>query len=133
MRSLIYFHFSSVYQYFRLIYSFIFFLMIRRPPRSTRTDTLFPFTTLFRSPVSQPRRGWPRSRHRRARQPVVGRPTQLSGNRPRARLTLTPPVPRRTYRGDGHAKRTVFSLGADDAPPPEIGRASCGESVCPCV
>src|SRR3546814_18518595 len=28
---------------------FIFFLMIPRPPRSTRTDTLFPYTTLFRS------------------------------------------------------------------------------------
>src|SRR3546814_18507959 len=27
----------------------IFFLMIRRPPRYTRTDTLFPYTTLFRS------------------------------------------------------------------------------------
>src|SRR3546814_12689029 len=27
----------------------VFFLMIRRPPRSTRTDTLFPYTTLFRS------------------------------------------------------------------------------------
>src|SRR3546814_20165078 len=27
----------------------VFFLMIRRPPRSTRTDTLFPDTTLFRS------------------------------------------------------------------------------------
>src|SRR3546814_17326212 len=27
-----------------------FFLMRRRPPRSTRTDTLFPYTTLFRSP-----------------------------------------------------------------------------------
>src|SRR3546814_9043083 len=35
----------------------VFFLMIRRPPRSTRTDTLFPYTTLFRSthaPVGQP-------------------------------------------------------------------------------
>src|SRR3546814_6599760 len=29
-----------------------FFLMIRRPPRSTRTDTLFPYTTLFRSVVA---------------------------------------------------------------------------------
>src|SRR3546814_4702330 len=29
--------------------------MIRRPPRSTRTDTLFPYTTLFRS-VGEPRR-----------------------------------------------------------------------------
>src|SRR3546814_18874816 len=28
---------------------FFFFLIIRRPPRSTRTDTLFPYTTLFRS------------------------------------------------------------------------------------
>src|SRR3546814_1429085 len=31
--------------------SIFFFLMIRRPPRSTRTDTLFPYTTLFRSLV----------------------------------------------------------------------------------
>src|SRR3546814_13827030 len=30
-------------------YCYVFFLMIRRPPRSTRTDTLFPYTTLFRS------------------------------------------------------------------------------------
>src|SRR3546814_5288012 len=29
-----------------------FFLMIRRPPRSTRTDTLFPYTTLFRSDLA---------------------------------------------------------------------------------
>src|SRR3546814_1420202 len=29
----------------------MFLLMIRRPPRSTRTDTLFPYTTLFRSLV----------------------------------------------------------------------------------
>src|SRR3546814_41576 len=32
-----------------LRFLFFFFLMIRRPPRSTRTDTLFPYTTLFRS------------------------------------------------------------------------------------
>src|SRR3546814_9418127 len=32
--------------------------MIRRPPRSTRTDTLFPYTTLFRSPdLGQPQPG----------------------------------------------------------------------------
>src|SRR3546814_11904014 len=35
--------------YFLLSCSIFFFLMIRRPPRSTRTDTLFPYTTLFRS------------------------------------------------------------------------------------
>src|SRR3546814_6812906 len=33
------FYFSSIF----------FFLMIRQPPRSTRTDTLFPYTTLFRA------------------------------------------------------------------------------------
>src|SRR3546814_8065133 len=32
---------------------FFFFVMIRRPPRSTRTDTLFPYTTLFRSGIAQ--------------------------------------------------------------------------------
>src|SRR3546814_14686810 len=32
-----------------LSYVLFFCLMIRRPPRSTRTDTLFPYTTLFRS------------------------------------------------------------------------------------
>src|SRR3546814_1432384 len=34
--------------------------MIRRPPRSTRTDTLFPYTTLFRSARRDPERGGPR-------------------------------------------------------------------------
>src|SRR3546814_18020190 len=35
--------------FYVMVYFFFFFLMIRRPPRSTRTDTLFPYTTLFRS------------------------------------------------------------------------------------
>src|SRR3546814_17230143 len=42
-----------------------FFLMIRRPPRSTRTDTLFPYTTLFRSPAG-------RARSAGSTQPEVG-------------------------------------------------------------
>src|SRR3546814_1214743 len=33
----------------------VFLLMIRRPPRSTRTDTLFPYTTLFRSEIGHRR------------------------------------------------------------------------------
>src|SRR3546814_12152623 len=37
---------------------FMFFLMIRRPPRSTRTDTLFPYTTLFRSDALNARYGF---------------------------------------------------------------------------
>src|SRR3546814_4088878 len=39
-----------------------FFLMIRRPPRSTRTDTLFPYTTLFRSTTTRHRAPTPTSR-----------------------------------------------------------------------
>src|SRR3546814_18922176 len=35
---------------------YIFFLTIRRPPRSTRTDTLFPYTTLFRSALDNARK-----------------------------------------------------------------------------
>src|SRR3546814_15792701 len=35
-----------------MAFSCVFFVMIRRPPRSTRTDTLFPYTTLFRSDVA---------------------------------------------------------------------------------
>src|SRR3546814_16595894 len=66
--------------------------MIRRPPRSTRTDTLFPYTTLFRSGRTVLRQAqheriliylrvfvsWcePKSLHRRARKPVVDRRPQ---------------------------------------------------------
>src|SRR3546814_8799538 len=39
--------------YLLFCYLFFFFLMLRRPPRSTRTDTLFPYTTLFRSEDSR--------------------------------------------------------------------------------
>src|SRR3546814_2656928 len=38
--------------------------MVRRPPRSTRTDTLFPYTTLFRS--------WAQAADRRARRAIAG-------------------------------------------------------------
>src|SRR3546814_8649635 len=61
--------------------------MIRRPPRSTRTDTLFPYTTLFRSgPGGQARarqaKAHPRIARRRKRLPVgsmaIGRSTRRS-------------------------------------------------------
>src|SRR3546814_18564578 len=52
----------------------VFFLMIRRPPRSTRTDTLFPYTTLFRSPGPAPADGQPHGpeHHAGGRVPDVG-------------------------------------------------------------
>src|SRR3546814_15052681 len=40
---------SLVNLFLYFVFLLVFFLMIRRPPRSTRTDTLFPYTTLFRS------------------------------------------------------------------------------------
>src|SRR3546814_2040741 len=46
--------------------------MIRRPPRSTRTDTLFPYTTLFRSPLR--RLLPPADRRLRARAPHLRAP-----------------------------------------------------------
>src|SRR3546814_4531039 len=74
---------------------FVFFLMIPRPPKSTRTDTLFPYTTLFRSQVRQhhpdafllpPRRGEAGGRAVRRISPDVAflggrdRPVSLGGS-----------------------------------------------------
>src|SRR3546814_18085670 len=72
---------------------FLFVLMNRPPPRSTRTDTLFPYTTLFRSAAGaaqrslllparvgrgvRPGREHPRPRHRAHRQ--AGRGTETGG------------------------------------------------------
>src|SRR3546814_9355485 len=49
----------------------VFFLRIRRPPRSTRTDTLFPYTTLFRSQAAGGARLFGRHADQ-PRQPVLG-------------------------------------------------------------
>src|SRR3546814_11394304 len=100
----------------------IVFLMIRRPPRSTRTDTLFPYTTLFRS------------------QGVHGRCARLCDERFRPQadgartLSARPPrrssLDRRIVRGVGrprpchiHAPRGTVATGArrrkrPEAPPP---------------
>src|SRR3546814_20846832 len=56
-----------------LTVAFFFFLLIRRPPISTRTDTLFPYTTLFRSLATATpaaTSGCSRSAWRRAMQPA---------------------------------------------------------------
>src|SRR3546814_17396520 len=63
-----------------IIVRLMFFLMIRRPPRSTRTDTLFPYTTLFRS-------GRAVRAHRQATAapaPVAGKSTTGCARRPRS-------------------------------------------------
>src|SRR3546814_12758230 len=57
--------------------------MIRRPPRSTRTDTLFPYTTLFRSAAARPARAHGAAPGARSGQAPVG---GARGGRARARL-----------------------------------------------
>src|SRR3546814_19863544 len=81
-----------------------FFLMIRRPPRATRTDTLFPYTTLFRSL---------RRHRRRPCQRSARSPARVARDRPRRRLCrlrlLRPPLhPRRRNRRQG------LSVGGSD-------------------
>src|SRR3546814_6847619 len=90
--------------------------MIRRPPRSTRTDTLFPYTTLFRSAgrrAYRERRGsWPRResgadrRLRRRLDHRAATPRSLGG-RPDRRLPPGHPAP----GGAGQPERPPRRLG----------------------
>src|SRR3546814_5608817 len=59
-----------------------FFLMIRRPPRSTRTDTLFPYTTLFRSRLRAAQPGACRRPARAARRAGFVARRRLSDRQP---------------------------------------------------
>src|SRR3546814_2339826 len=79
----------------QLVFSILcFFLMIRRPPRSTRTDTLFPYTTLFRSARAPAPR--PRPRHEAAA-PGRARRRRAPRTRPGSRR---PPAHRRGVYAD---------------------------------
>src|SRR3546814_12866342 len=64
------------------------FLMIRRPPRSTRTDTLFPYTTLFRSTITE---SWHSSAKR---QPARRLGSRSSGEDHQRRFDRTEPFHR---------------------------------------
>src|SRR3546814_12018788 len=79
--------------------------MIRRPPRSTRTDTLFPYTTLFRSGgVLDSARA----------EPATGHPAR-------------PRVCRKAVRGTRHGRGHECALGHGAGPAPKAARA------CPAV
>src|SRR3546814_17293467 len=107
--------------------------MIRRPPRSTRTDTLFPYTTLFRSDRPDHAAG---RRHHRAAGRIIGsaRPSGPA-------LILDPGI----WDEVGHEHVAVEEPagaidGGHDIEPAKLrpvephdkklGRASCRESVC---
>src|SRR3546814_11291275 len=99
--------------------------MIRRPPRSTRTDTLFPYTTLFRS------------RKRRPAAPFITSTLQQEAARKLGFTTSrTMRVAQKLYEGvtlgeEGSVGLISYmrtdSVSLSDA---EIGRASCRERVC---
>src|SRR3546814_17753794 len=118
---------SFVY-YMIMCFVFFFFLMLRLPPRSTRTDTLFPYTTLFRSNTPGDR----------LRSPLGG--DFGSGTLPRPSQPSAPEVGQDLARGivagrPGHAAARMGAgtahVEAGQRPPivavaqhrPEIGRA----------
>src|SRR3546814_2401174 len=128
---------------------FLFFLMIRRPPRSTRTDTLFPYTTLFRSAPAGARAPEPGDRgqddiarserphlqmadrpSRRARFPFLrpaGEPRFPVLRRAlRPRLSGAAPAPRSPPAAAASLRRPTLALNHANcarSPRPEIGRA----------
>src|SRR3546814_14137792 len=94
-------------------YFFLFFLRIRRPPRSTRTDTLFPYTTLFRSAAC---RG-PRARGQAEGDAALHQP--VDGHEHRALRAFG------LCSREGNRKRTRHGRGAYGAEPRAVtaGRA----------
>src|SRR3546814_18445761 len=104
--------------------------MIRLPPRSTRTDTLFPYTTLFRSAFQAAEfaavgitndGGWVFTDG--DGNPIHPHALYQSFRRIVANAAI-PPLPFHDLR------HTHGSLLIKDGVPVQIGRASCGESVC---
>src|SRR3546814_13629014 len=106
--------------------------MIRRPPRSTRTDTLFPYTTLFRSAR---RRSWCERRPHAgaALLQIVAVATALHAFFQDAMVALARfefvhvPGQIRGIVPEGALGVARLDVGGDVA---QIGRASCRESVC---
>src|SRR3546814_18320687 len=102
------------------VFFFFFFLMIRRPPRSTRTDTLFPYTTLFRSVVVGGRHACGIER-RRTKTAVQMRP--LANVQPRREDTLAGGI---EQKAGAPVQRTAGGRSqqmTDQAARRQIGRA----------
>src|SRR3546814_12113322 len=100
--------------------------MIRRPPRSTRTDTLFPYTTLFRSRHHEQRAMFVKAFQRRARLDA-GEDHAVAGAREQVAGIFARMIGR---AGDPQLGGAVRSLiGVDQA----IGREAGRERVCPDV
>src|SRR3546814_731126 len=127
-------HLSRMVFYTRLCCDYtclFFFLMIRRPPRTTRTDTLFPYTTLFRSRLVALAGDGDRLAQRQDRR---GQPDRLADPQASAiEQQQHRPVARADPRLGGVFRDLLGQrdrLVGRDRAWPEIGRASCRERVC---
>src|SRR3546814_11411408 len=107
----------------------MFFLMIRRPPRSTRTDTLFPYTTLFRSAVDDlgavEAEVFGVAAHEAD---GIGRPGQVLVLA--ALYGVEVGVADAQHLGDGPEVLAELLARPDEGVGHQIGRASCRERVC---
>src|SRR3546814_11084911 len=123
-----------IYEYrSRVRYIYFFFLMIRRPPRSTRTDSLFPYTTLFRSDVTavEDQPVMCADAKRRGHLPfelLLDRKHGLSGRKAGAVADAEDMgIDRKGLRPEGAVHHDIRRLAHDAG---QIGRASCRARVC---
>src|SRR3546814_11610321 len=111
--------------------------MIRRPPRSTRTDTLFPYTTLFRSNELRSPRGFAPVPNvpgaGMALHPLTWRVDRFSGVREgRNATSKAGDVSQAAAVSDSRASlRMGMEHYPGTGPLAQIGRASCRERGCP--
>src|SRR3546814_15143053 len=98
--------------------------MIRRPPRSTRTDTLFPYTTLFRSPWN----GAGASAFAPSAYGLFRRNAKLADAfwSPTMKMLIAIIKP---FKLDA-VREALADIGVQGMTVTEIGRASCRERVC---
>src|SRR3546814_11554082 len=116
--------------------------MIRRPPRSTRTDTLFPYTTLFRSHavavedvIAKHERGWFAVHKVSADRIGLGKPARLRLNGVMQRHAPLAAVAKQALEAGlvlrgGDDQNLANPRQHQDGKRIKIGRASCRERVC---
>src|SRR3546814_16936783 len=110
---------------------YFFFLMIRRPPRSTRTDTLFPYTTLFRSDQTAATIVLVNDLGQRREDTATGRGERMARSEAATLDVHLGAINRTERRIEAElvlAERRIFP-GLQRAQH-QIGRASCRERVC---
>src|SRR3546814_13145059 len=109
--------------------------MIRRPPRSTRTDTLFPYTTLFRSRYESLYAKDEISQQTLDQVRTTARALKAQADQAAAQLTAVQTTTeqlgaKRAQLAAAQAAVAQAQAALDQAKPQQIGRASCRERVC---